>query len=1752
MSRCRSLRSILGSFTLVAAITSSAVAWADDKDHWEKIVLQNKFYAEGAYHGDFNHDGKLDVVSGPFWYEGPDFKKVHEFYPAKPYDKNTYSENFFSFSGDVDKDGWDDIVVVGFPGKDSWWFRNPKGKDGNWDRFTFDTFVGNESPTYVDINADGVKDVVYINKKGQYGYGTPDPADPTKPWIFTQIGPIANLHHFTHGMGVGDVNKDGRLDLLEKDGWWEQPPAGEKGFWKQHKYKFANAGGAQMFAYDFDGDGDNDVLTSLAAHQYGLAWYEQVKNDKGEIDFKQHIILNEKPEPNKHGISFSQLHAVDLVDMDGDGILDIVTGKRHWAHNGHDPDERGPAVLYWFKTERGKDGVDFIPHLIDDDSGVGTQVDAVDLNGDGLIDIVVGNKLGAFINLQKKTTESARDVKVDEKKTPATAKQSADDRLSGTFPKNKEGKELNLGFESGNLDDWKTEGMAFVKQPVKGDTVSPRRPDMKSEHVGEYWIGTYEAAGDLPQGVLTSKPFVVSEPFASFLVAGGAEQKTRVELVDAATRKPFISVSGGYTENLRPVLIDLKDRQGQEIYLRVIDQSSGGWGHINFDDFRLHHIAPKLANEILPVKQNEFEYAGIPGAQAAKVMEFPSGFHADLIAEEPDVRQPIAMTIDERGRIWVAEAFEYPLRAPEGKGRDRILIFADADGDGRFETRKVFAEGLNLVSGIEVGFGGVFVGAAPYLLFIPDKNHDDKPDGKGEVLLDGWAYQDTHETLNSFVWGPDGWLYGCHGVFTHSNVGLPGASDKERQRINAGIWRYHPTKKQFEVFAHGTSNPWGVDFNDQGQSFLVCCVIPHLFHVIQGARYQRQAGLHFNPYTFADIQTIAKHRHWVGVQPHAGNNISNSAGGGHAHSGGMVYLGGSWPAKYRNQLFMNNIHGARINEDALAANGSGYVGDRAPDFCVTNDKASQLLYLRTGPDGQVYLIDWYDTNECHRVEREVHDQTNGRIFRFAYENYKPVKVDLSASTDDELITYQLDANDWYVRTARRLLQERAAEKKLSANAKDKLSKLAFDHADETRRLRGLWAIHTTTGLTDDDIKRALKDKGPYVRGFAIQLATEDRKPSESLLKEFARLAKEDTSPVVRLYLSSAADRLPLEQRWPIVESLVTHSEDQKDHNLPLMYWYVSEPLADVDTGRAYTLAQKSVHPQLLEFMTRRIAMTKGAEGLAVIIDGLHDASADQQKLIVQGLAKGLQGQRRADSPKNWPAISEKLLKSDDAALVALVRSLAVKFGDSSELALLRKTLNDPNGDFGKRKEALQTLIDVKDPELAPSLRSLLSDRQLRVPALRGLANYSDPATPDAVLAIYDDLSLDEKRDALVVLTSRAEYASKLLDAVGKKTIAAKDLNADLIRQLRSLKSEAIEKQVAEVWGIARDVSEDKAKLIEKYKEMILSRSDKRPDASLGRTVFVKTCATCHELFGTGSDVGPGLTGSNRRDLNYVLHNVIDPSSVMAKEYQPYTVVTTDGRVLTGLLKGSDDASYTFRTANETIVLPKNEVDEMALSPKSMMPEDQWQQLSEHEIRSLVAYLASAEQVPMRATAETASLIFNGKDLSNWHGEKKFWSVENGELIGKSPGLKHNTFLVSDLLVSDFRLRVKVKLTPNAGNSGIQFRSQELGDGEMKGYQADIGEGWWGKLYEENGRAILWDKSGESFVKKEEWNDYEIVAVGHRIRTYINGQLSVDMPDKPGATEGKLALQIHAGPAMEVRFKDFQLEINPAVESASTK
>ncbi|MDX1951169.1 MAG: VCBS repeat-containing protein [Verrucomicrobiota bacterium] len=382
---------------------------------FERKQLTDEFWSEGAHIGDFNKDGKNDIVSGPFWYEGPAFTSRHEYMPLPVttyktkegqekagYDPHGYSKNFLAYTYDINQDGWTDILILGFPGEESSWYANPQGKPGHWEKHVFLKITDNESPTFTDITGDGKPEVI-CNSEGYFGYAEPDWSDPRKLWTFKRISPKGPWQRFTHGLGVGDVNGDGKMDLLEVGGWWEQPASLDGNpEWKKHNHQFG-IGGAQMYAYDFDGDGDNDILTSLAAHGFGLAWYEQVK-EGDTIRFKEHIFMNKEPQENKYGVKFSQLHAIDLVDMDGDGIKDIITGKRYWAHGPTgDAEPNAEPVLYWFQTKRGgPEKVDFVPHQIDNNSGIGTQVLAADVNGDKRPDVVVGNKRGTFLFLRAK------------------------------------------------------------------------------------------------------------------------------------------------------------------------------------------------------------------------------------------------------------------------------------------------------------------------------------------------------------------------------------------------------------------------------------------------------------------------------------------------------------------------------------------------------------------------------------------------------------------------------------------------------------------------------------------------------------------------------------------------------------------------------------------------------------------------------------------------------------------------------------------------------------------------------------------------------------------------------------------------------------------------------------------------------------------------------------------------------------------------------------------------------------------------------------------------------------------------------------------------------------------------------------------------------------------------------------------------------------------------------------------------------
>ncbi len=1383
---------------LLLAFVTLASGQDATRIEWKTQKLSGEFYSEGATVGDFNRDGTADVASGPFWYAGPDFKESHRFYAQDPVDPHGYSNNFFSFTGDFNGDGWDDVLVYGFPGADASWFENPKGAQRFWPRHKVLDVVDNESPHFVDLTGDGRRDIV-CSSGGFFGFAEVNRQSPLAPWKFRRISDKSAGGRFTHGLGVGDVNGDGRSDLIEINGWWEQPESldGDPQ-WKKHPFKFSGSS-SQMFAYDVDDDGDNDVICSQNAHGFGLAWFEHQRGDDGAITFKKHQIMGSKPSENRYGVVFSQLHAVELVDINGDGRKDILTGKRYWAHGPHgDVQPNHPAVIYWFELSRGDDGsVDWIPRQIDDDSGVGTEVDYADMNDDGAVDVIVGNKKGTFVHLQQRLTVSSR--------------QSARDR----------------------------------------------------------WI----------------------------------------------------------------------------------------------DD----HAKAKPASTGLPPN------SGLQPQQAAEAITVPDGFQVQLAAGEPMIHQPIAMTFDHRGRLWVAEAHTYPIRAPEGQGEDKIIILEDTDQDGAFDRRTVFVEGLNLVSGLEVGFGGVWVGAAPYLLFIPDRDGDDRPDGKPEILLDGFGYQDTHETLNAFIWGPDGWLYGCHGVFTHSRVGKPGTPDQDRTPLNCGVWRYHPTRHQFDVFARGTSNPWGVDFNDYGQAFITACVIPHMYHVIQGARYQRQGGQHFNPYVYDDIKTIADHAHYAGnIRDHAwwGRNEAveshgtHEAGGGHAHCGAMIYLGDNWPRQYRDSIFVTNLLGNRINNDILRRVGSGFVASHGNDLLFANDLWFRCINQKYAPDGSVYLIDWYDKNACHRRDKELWDRTNGRVYQVSFGKPDTRQVDLSKLGDLELAELQLRENEWHVRMARRILQQRSHEGKLDREAVGRrLREIAMKHDDVSRRLRAVWAMHACGLLTDGDIATLLSEQGhksEYLRAWAIQLDMEDDQPVE--LKMLEQLAMSDKSALVRLYLASALQRLPLENRWQIARGLVRHADDAADHNLPLMIWYGVQPLVTADPAQALALANQSAIPTVRRFIYRRAATDSVAinhllRSLAAIEDDT------KRKLILGEITAAIAKQGRLEMPKQWPDVYRKLAASKDETIREQAQLITVKFGDSSIFPALREIVRDQDAKPSSRASALSALLAGKDQELPPVLIGLLEGPALRSQAIRGLANYSDDSIAAAILKRYSDFAAQEKIDAVATLTSRASFAHQLLDAVNEKQVPVSDLSAFHVRQLGLLNDAKLVEKVNRVWGTMRSTPEEKKQRIQQLKKQFRPAVLASADLSHGRLVYDNVCGKCHRLFGSGGDIGPDITGSNRADIDYTLQNIVDPNALIGKDYQSTQLLTVDGRVITGLLKEENDTAVVIHTATEKLVVAKDDIEQRTLAKTSVMPEGQIDQMKRNEIRDLIAYLASPSQVP---------------------------------------------------------------------------------------------------------------------------------------------------------------------------------------------
>ncbi|PYI88028.1 MAG: hypothetical protein DME26_04330 [Verrucomicrobia bacterium] len=992
----------------------------------------------------------------------------------------------------------------------------------------------------------------------------------------------------------------------------------------------------------------------------------------------------------------------------------------------------------------------------------------------------------------------------------------------------------------------------------------------------------------------------------------------------------------------------------------------------------LRHLQPNPTN-------------GLPKSDAERTvaqMHVPEGFKVEVIAAEPDLHQPVACAWDERGRIWVVEAYSYPTKRAPGQGLDQIVILSDEDGDGRFETRKVFTKGLNLVSAIEVGYGGVWVGAAPELLFIPDRNHDDKPDGPPEVLLDGFGYQDTHETLNSFLWGPDGWLYGNQGVFNTARIGKPGVPADKRPELRAGVWRYHPVRREFEVFANGGSNAWGLDYDEHGQLFITHCRSywgrGPTTHVIQGGQFWNQVNANYAPFIIATppkefpdfrnyLLSSARYDHGAGG---AGARGSDAIYGGHAHAGTMIYLGDNWPAEYRGHLFTHNLGGHQINHQINRPLGSGFDTVHAGrDLLFCTDAKYVAVDLQYGPDGAVYFIDWYDQQHCHNPDTERWDRSNGRIYRMQWQaTYKPVKVDLASLSDEKLIEFHGHRNEWFIRTARRLIHERT----LSGDLRQEVIAVAggnfADHLDPAIRLRALWTVNALGHFTDDVARRALLDPDEFVRGWGIQLCADDKEISADLLAEFVRLAKVDPSPVVRRYLASAIQRVPEETAWRLIETLAQHPEDKDDRNLPYLLWHgmaarwgeghepTTSPTLATSRLAGVSPHQKNLEralmlPQLADWIYWYAASLEG-EALDRVVASLKELNSEALHRRLAGLWLAMEPRANVPMPAAWQSVAPRLYASKQPQVQRLAERLAAAFGDTSAFPRLRETLANRHADAAGRQHAFAVLSRAQDRESLPVFLELLDDTAFRTVTINLLARFDTPVVSPALLQRFDGFTSADRSAALEALTSRPSFALALLDAVAAEKVSRDQLTSFHIQRLTSLKNADVDKRVTATWGRIHQTPAEKQLKIAILEKVFNEAPLWAYSGNAGRQHFQRLCAQCHRLGDEGTRLGPELTGAGKHGIRYFLENIIDPDAVIGTDFQATTIETKNGESIIGLLANETASAITLRTTTGESVIPKSEIKERTLGAKSLMPEGLLDSLNEREQIELLKFLTS--------------------------------------------------------------------------------------------------------------------------------------------------------------------------------------------------
>lgn len=974
---------------------------------------------------------------------------------------------------------------------------------------------------------------------------------------------------------------------------------------------------------------------------------------------------------------------------------------------------------------------------------------------------------------------------------------------------------------------------------------------------------------------------------------------------------------------------------------------------------------------ILPARGQEPAPAPTPGgltpAQAVARMTLPPGFRVEVEASEPEIRQPVAACYDERGRLWVIEYLQYPVPAglkpvtvdvylrteydrvpeppPRGpRGADRIKILEDTDGDGRLDKVTTFVEGLNLASGLAVGHDGLFVAQAPYLLFYPDRNRDDVPDGDPEVLLTGFGLQDAHAVVNSLAWGPDGWLYGAQGSTVTARI--------QGVEFQQGIWRYHPVAKRFELFAEGGGNTWGLDFDARGRSFGSSNGGFIAFHMVQGGNswkgFAKHGPLH-NPRSYGYFDAI----------PYDGPKQ-----GGHVTPGGIIYRGGAYPAEFDGVFIGGNLLANTVYWHPLKPRGSTVAGRHGGTLLDAHDPWFRPIDLLTGPDGCIRVVDWYDRRASHLDPRDTWDKSNGRIYRIVHDDGPaPLKpFDLSRLSSDALVDLRTHRNAWWPDTARRILSERR-----DASVIPKLKTLLASERDEPLALRDLWALNACGGADRETLAGLLDHPVAGVREWAVRLLGDDPVPlTPVLLERLLLLAQHEPDPGVRSQLAASAQRWPAPDALPLVTRLATRDEDATDTFLPLQLWWATErllrtePSAVIDAlTRPEILAHAIVRGTLLERLARAFASDSAWSQCALLIERAVDPT--ERAAVLRGLDQGLEGRSlpTVPGPLEPPLTRLWTAGAPPDALVRLTARLG--YGPAQTQLIARATVRtDPPevrlgwiGMLGQTsdlrgKTALRAVAENRDEPLA-----------VRLAALDAMGSHADAGLAGTLLESYPEAPAALQARIVERLLTRPAWIEPLLDAMARGVVPTKALSSTQARQVARLGDEALSAKLARVWGPLGGTTDDARRTRIAEVRGILPEGDKG-DPARGAAVFAKACAGCHQLFGKGQAIGPDLTGADRGNLDFLLESLVDPSALIRKEYQPQTIATRDGRVLNGLVLDESDTTLTLFDANQQrIIIARDQIEDQQPSTVSLMPEGLLDPLPDDQIRDLFRYLQSS-------------------------------------------------------------------------------------------------------------------------------------------------------------------------------------------------